>query len=512
MSEYIFGAHILESLTTGMYKDSRMIFREYIQNSCDSIDKAEKLGILEHDDGRIEIEIDHERRNITIRDNAMGIESKDFVRVMGSIGDSDKHIGEDRGFRGIGRLCGLAYCETLIFTSKFMGENVISRLECNAKILRNLLNERNSGVNRYTASEVLSFVNEFTQEQSEETEAHYFTVELINITDINNENNHLLNYENVRDYLSFTAPLPYHMTFIPFRSKIYEHADKLGFKIDEYYISLNDEQLFKQYTPRFSTRKGYDEIFDIEFENFRDINNNLLAWFWYGVSHFRGAIDERNLMRGIRLRKGNIQIGNEYTLREFFSEARGNSYFIGEIFCISADLIPNSQRDYFSENIVLAELEKQLRIYLRQLSKTYHEGSVISSSLAKYDAAEKKKAEISERLSSGSVSEYEKQKEIREELQKAEEEAESARAGLDKLKTSGTSVTKKIISHIETKSKSTAPFVFEFPVNPVNPAPVTRRRSQQEIRLLKKIFDVIKSTLDIETAEKLIIRIEAALK
>ena len=40
------GANILDSLTTGMYSDSKVIFREYIQNSCDSIDVAIQEGIL----------------------------------------------------------------------------------------------------------------------------------------------------------------------------------------------------------------------------------------------------------------------------------------------------------------------------------------------------------------------------------------------------------------------------------------------------------------------------------
>lgn len=34
------GKNILDNLTTGMYKDSRVIYREYVQNACDQIDKA----------------------------------------------------------------------------------------------------------------------------------------------------------------------------------------------------------------------------------------------------------------------------------------------------------------------------------------------------------------------------------------------------------------------------------------------------------------------------------------
>ena len=34
------GKNILDNLTTGMYSDSKVIYREYIQNACDQIDIA----------------------------------------------------------------------------------------------------------------------------------------------------------------------------------------------------------------------------------------------------------------------------------------------------------------------------------------------------------------------------------------------------------------------------------------------------------------------------------------
>ena len=40
------GKDVIESLTLGMYEDSRFIFREYIQNSADQIDKARRSGLL----------------------------------------------------------------------------------------------------------------------------------------------------------------------------------------------------------------------------------------------------------------------------------------------------------------------------------------------------------------------------------------------------------------------------------------------------------------------------------
>ncbi len=42
----VIGKDVIESLTIGMYDDSRFIYREYIQNAADQIDKAREQGIV----------------------------------------------------------------------------------------------------------------------------------------------------------------------------------------------------------------------------------------------------------------------------------------------------------------------------------------------------------------------------------------------------------------------------------------------------------------------------------
>ena len=75
---------VIESLTFSMYEDSRFIFREYIQNSADQIDKAVMLGILPSiQDGYIDICIERSNRKITIEDNATGIKESEVVTVKG---------------------------------------------------------------------------------------------------------------------------------------------------------------------------------------------------------------------------------------------------------------------------------------------------------------------------------------------------------------------------------------------------------------------------------------------
>ena len=93
MEEFQFGANILENLTTGMYRNPLILYREYIQNSCDSIDKAVAKGLYPSiEQGKIEIWLNTDTRTIEIEDNGTGIPEKDFARVLGNIADSDKML------------------------------------------------------------------------------------------------------------------------------------------------------------------------------------------------------------------------------------------------------------------------------------------------------------------------------------------------------------------------------------------------------------------------------------
>lgn len=327
MDEYVFGANILENLTTGMYKDSKVIFREYIQNACDQIDKAMRDGLILENEGYINIWVEHGKRVIGIEDNATGIQAADFEKTLGNIADSNKKLGEDKGFRGIGRLCGLAYCKKLVFTSTAKGETTISTLRCDAEKMRELIEENGRG-KKYTASDILFAINEFTAEEKANPNEHWFKVELIGINDSNTD---LLDFSQIKEYLSFVAPVPYINTFY-YRTEIHKHANEINYNINEYNINLNGEPIVKKYKTYFKTSKGDDDIFSIEFKDIRDGNGNLIAWIWFGVSHFKAIIKKEYQMRGLRLRKENIQIGDEDALQKLFSQDRGHHYFIGEVF------------------------------------------------------------------------------------------------------------------------------------------------------------------------------------
>lgn len=373
----VIGKNILENLTTGMYSDSKVIFREYIQNACDQIDIAINNGLLKKNEGEIGITQNHSDRSVCILDNATGVKQKDFIQNLGDIANSNKTKDTSKGFRGIGRLCGLAYCETLIFRTSYKGEKTASIMKCDAKLMRSLLNDNK----KYTIDEIWDRIVEFSTDK-ETADTHYFSVELLNI---NEENTDLLDDKLVSSYLSFVAPVPYSNKFI-LSSKIYKFAKENNYVIDEYKIRLNGAEIFKNYSTYLKDKneKKYDEITDIKFKEFNDKDGRLIAWSWVGLSAFLKAIPlSTNPMTGIRLRTGNIQIGNENNLKKFFKESRGNSYFVGEIFTVDKNLIPNSQRDYFNENTTRKNFEQSITEYFHtDLHNLYYKANKIKNAYA----------------------------------------------------------------------------------------------------------------------------------
>lgn len=121
-TDVVIGKYAIESLTTGMYTDPFVMYREYIQNAADSLDDAIQSGLLQEGQAGIKIRINPARQQITIEDNGAGIPYEKAYRYLSDIGNSRKIQGEKRGFRGIGRFSGISYCEKLTFSTTSYGE------------------------------------------------------------------------------------------------------------------------------------------------------------------------------------------------------------------------------------------------------------------------------------------------------------------------------------------------------------------------------------------------------
>lgn len=513
----VFGKNILENLTTGMYSDSRVMYREYVQNACDAIDAAVNAGIVARKDTSVDISIDANKHEIHIYDNGRGICKEDFVRVLSDIANSDKKRAVDKGFRGIGRLCGLAYCLEMQFISSAVGEEEASVMIWDARKMRAMLNDES----KHTANEVLQAILKTTSQPADIND-HFFEVIMTGVTSPD-----LLDKDIIRSYLAFEIPVPYPNKFM-FNGQIYDHAKLLGVHIDEYNVFVNKEQVFKGYTTRiYSGGKVHDEIKSIEFKDFYDENDRLIAWMWFGLSSLNGQIKAQgNMQRGLRLRKGNIQIGESGTLRKLFKDARGNEYFIGEVFAIHPELIPNARRDYFNENVIRDTFETQLREFFEYLWKLCNVASEERSAYKSIRDYRESVTTYKEKMKtgfSGGVDRETMQSVLEEKRQKAEKAQKTLQRSKETLDDEITARIKSIVRTVE------APRAIE-PLKPLPEIPCETQQSKsskkskpvyitdelsqypkETRRVVGRIYDLINQIAP-DIAQDLITKIHAGLK
>lgn len=349
------GKYTLESLTTGMYSDPKIVYREYIQNSVDSLENALAIGLIERQSMRIDIIVDAENSYISIRDNGTGISNANARAILMNVGNSKKRSSTNRGFRGIGRLGGMSYCDTLIFSTSAENEKTKTVVSFDCKRLRQLLIP-----GQYEDLSLSAVLEKITTVETlpEKKEKHYFVVEMKDASSFSD----LLDIDSVKSYISQVAPLPYQSRHFIYTSELKSFLDKNGYSVEEFpvFVGENEADLEPVYKPNKSrfrsdrNKKTVDEITSMSFFDVK-VGDELYALGWYGNCGWYGFLSDKEV-GGIRVRKGNILIGDSKTMNGIFRETRFNGWTQGEIFILTDKLVPNARRDDFEQNDAYREL------------------------------------------------------------------------------------------------------------------------------------------------------------
>jgi len=329
-----------------MYSNPLMLLREYVQNSVDAIDEFSANHRYKNSEPKIDIVINGRTKSLTISDNGFGIPVERAWSSLHDLGRSVKRISHNRGFRGIGRLGGLGYCSILKFVTKAKGERVYTVSEWDCAKLRNLLSHDNKIAMDVT--ELIEEVVNFSQyPYHESVEDHFFSVELHNVL---SSRDILMNVPVIKSYLAQVAPVPFDKKTFKFTDRIEEYLAVHVPKYETYTITVNSETIYKPYTNEVPIGKGImDRISDIKLIKFHD-DNQVFAHGWMANLAHMGSINPTSNVDGIRLRMGNILVGDNYSLCELFRERRFNNYLVGEIHVVDHSVVPNSRRDGFEDN------------------------------------------------------------------------------------------------------------------------------------------------------------------
>lgn len=354
----LIGGNILSLITCGMYVSPLAIYREYLQNAADSIAASN-----EPNNGKVEITLDVRGLRVTIRDNGPGLSCERAVRELVPISRSQKQRQSDRGFRGIGRLSGLAFGHSVTFLTRSNKNSSVTKVVWSGERLRDGIDSRLSVEETILQSVT---VEKF---DSDDYPANFFEVQVEGISRYAAAS--ILNRDVVRDYLGEVCPVPFAPNF-PYAPHVLnlfkEGQSPLTFNV---YLDGEKESITRLH------KKGLQISGDHldKFTNFEVIRipalrgNGYAAIGWIAHSSYLGALSKKLAVRCLRARVGNIQIGTESVFDHLYSESRFNRWCVAEIHVLDPCIVPNGRRDYFEPNAHLRNLENHLSAVCRKLER-----------------------------------------------------------------------------------------------------------------------------------------------
>jgi hypothetical protein len=370
----VIGKDILELLSSAMYTDPLSIYREYVQNSADAIQDARWSGPLRPTDaGKVDITIDYDDRRVVIRDNGTGIPVTEAPRRLLAIGGSNKRGTKARGFRGIGRLAGLAYCQELIFRTRAAGDGEVVELTWDCVRLRAAL--RAIGESDDLPGVVDKIVTVERRVAAEGEPTHFFEVELRDVVR-QHRRDALLNEELIAAYLSEVAPVPFDAGF-SFAAAIEEHLSRYT-TLPGLEVRINGGMpLVRPHRDVFPAKANQDgHLTECELLTFEDRDGGVAAVGWLLHHEYLGSIPARARIGGLRLRSGDIQVGGDQVLEDYFPEPRFNAWSVAEIHVVDPRIVPNARRDHFEHNVHFNDLTAQLEPLGRQIARRCRSASI----------------------------------------------------------------------------------------------------------------------------------------
>jgi hypothetical protein len=374
--EIFVGKDILELLSTSMYVEPLTMYREYVQNAADSVELNRGVSSndsLAHD---VVIAIDRQERAIKITDRGHGLTKDDFYRNLTSIGGSSKRGTKARGFRGVGRLAGIAFCQELIFRTRALGSDLVHELKWDTRRVRSLLRAAEI---RMDLAQIVAECIETRSFRAASGPSHYFEVELRQV--VRHRDDRLLNAFEISNYLAQVAPVPFHPDFSS-GVAIGDFLTSQGLASHPLTIHIDGEGLVYRPHRDVITSTG-KSVHMRELETFisLDREGNASAASWILHHDYVGSLSKGTLVNGWRFRSGNIQVGDNALLEALFPESRFNGWTIAETHVLDQKIVPNGRRDNYEHSAHFSDLQTRLIPFAREISHRCRASSITRNAL-----------------------------------------------------------------------------------------------------------------------------------
>lgn len=310
------GASIVNAITESLYDNPIVVFREYVQNSADSL----KNVAAEYDK---KINIEFSNNTLFFLDNGKGITPDNFSNVMTSIGASYKTRTDDIGYKGIGRLSGISYSKNLYFINilNFKDKKLqIYRIDCEQ--YRKLKNS--SQISSISFAQLMDNIGRTLTEDeiSSFIGKSYISTLLVKYSKMYNENEtgFIVMLENVNSLLSdvinssdFLDELGWLLPVAFDKADFSSDNAKNGYKAIKY-IEDNLGVALNVYNIFYNDKKVLRPLKDRNFREFSTVKNLDYGLAILNFNNDKMTIEKANSFSGIKIYLDNILLCDENEL------------------------------------------------------------------------------------------------------------------------------------------------------------------------------------------------------
>lgn len=359
--ELVYAAAVV-ILSSDLYPRKLEVVREYIQNASDALDSFASVADVIEDDAALQIKISIQGRSLLIWDNGIGMDAEEISKLR-RIAFSEKREGEEAGYKGIGRLAGIAVANKLLISSTSYGDPRLHKFEFRAKEFReDIAAGKRAGIQE-PATVVIRRHTDISEYEVDAKE-HYTMVELREVDEAHSE---LLDPSRLREFIGDIAPVGFAPNFSyggRISAKLFEFVPDYSPKVVWLTTASGDRiQIYKPYSDEMSLAEPqFYEVMD------SSDGQRVLAYCWCATRGKEmlgkvrpaggkfvvqgGSPEEKKRFAGLVYKLFGFSIGDRsLTLRTLWKKDYTRPlWFTGEIHIVDKSIKPTTDRSDFIDN------------------------------------------------------------------------------------------------------------------------------------------------------------------